>query len=215
MNMTESTIRLAAIKLISRNGYESMSLRQLAAESGINASTLYLYYKGKSELLLELILEYFQGLSHEWQRQRPATAANAAFKLRAFIACHVRYHLEHQDQAVLGNLEFRSLDEQSLTLVRQARRLYLKGMQDLLEQGVQEGSLSCAEPKLMARTLFNMLTHACIWYQADGRWSIDEVIRHYSDLVMKMLGAVPVATPRAPTRRPAITRRSAPMEARS
>lgn len=38
MNMTESTIRLAAIKLISRNGYESMSLRQPTAESGINAS---------------------------------------------------------------------------------------------------------------------------------------------------------------------------------
>ncbi|MBV4522147.1 TetR/AcrR family transcriptional regulator [Pseudomonas sp. SWRI74] len=200
MNMTESTIRLAAIKLISRNGYESMSLRQLAAESGINASTLYLYYKGKSELLLELILEYLQGLSHEWKRRRPAVAANAALKLRAFIACHVRYHLEHQDQAVLGNLEFRSLDEDSLALVRQARRVYLKGLQDLLEQGVREGSLSCAEPKLMARTLFNMLTHACVWYQADGRWSVDDVIRHYSDLVMKMLGAVPVATPRAKPR---------------
>jgi hypothetical protein len=45
-----------------------------------------------------------------------------------------------------------------------------------------------------------MLTHACVWYQADGRWSVDDVIRHYSDLVMKMLGAVPVATPRAKPR---------------
>ncbi|WP_256585544.1 TetR family transcriptional regulator [Pseudomonas sp. Irchel 3H3] len=39
MNMTETNIRLAAIKLISRNGFESMSLRQLAAEAGINSST--------------------------------------------------------------------------------------------------------------------------------------------------------------------------------
>ncbi|VVN27337.1 helix-turn-helix domain-containing protein [Pseudomonas fluorescens] len=83
MNTTESNIRQAAIKLISRNGYGSMSLRQLAAESGINSSTLYLYYQGKGELLLELILEYFEAL------------------------------------------EFRSLDEESLALVRQARRVYL------------------------------------------------------------------------------------------
>ncbi|MNQ69793.1 Fatty acid metabolism regulator protein [compost metagenome] len=212
MNMTETNIRQAAIKLISRNGYGSMSLRQLAAESGINPSTLYLYYQGKGELLLELVLEYFQEMSLAWARSRPAVAW-ADTKLRTFIACHVRYHLEHKNQAILGNLELRSLDEQSLTQVRQARRGYLKGLQDLLEQGVREGSLSCAEPKLMARTLFNMLTHACVWYQADGRWSVDDVIRHYSELVLKMLGAVPIASPRPPTRRTTITRRTMPMEA--
>jgi AcrR family transcriptional regulator len=214
MNMTEINIRLAAIKLISRNGYESMSLRQLAAEAGINASTLYIYYKSKNELLQELILEYFQGLSREWTLHRPKKAATADVKLLAFIACHVRYHLEHQDESRLGNLEFRSLDEEGLQMVHQAQRLYLKALQELLEQGVKEGSLSCAEPTLMARTLFNMLTHACVWYQADGQWGIDEVIRHYSELVLKMLGAEPVSTPRVSAPRTVITRRSMPLEVR-
>jgi AcrR family transcriptional regulator len=214
MNMTESNIRLAAIKLISRNGFGSMSLRQLATEAGINASTLYLYYKGKNELLLELILEYFQGVSREWARHRPKKSATADIKLLAFIACHVRYHLEHQDEAMLGNLEFRSLGEEDLEQVRQARRQYLNALQELLEQGVKEGSLNCAEPKLMARTLFNMLTHACVWYQADGRWSIDAVIRHYSELVLKMLGAAPVPSPGIPVPRALITRRPITAEAR-
>ncbi|KPH01497.1 transcriptional regulator [Pseudomonas sp. RIT-PI-q] len=212
MNMTEINIRLAAIKLISRNGYGAMSLRQLAAEAGINASTLYIYYKSKNELLLELILDYFQGLSREWARCRPNKASTADVKLLAFIACHVRYHLEHQDESRLGNLEFRSLDEEDLELVRQARRLYLKALQELLEQGVKEGSLSCAEPKLMARTLFNMLTHACVWYRTDGRFGVDDLVRHYSDLVLKMLGAVPIPSPRVCAPRTVITRRSAPME---
>ncbi|WP_248916433.1 TetR/AcrR family transcriptional regulator [Pseudomonas moorei] len=214
MNMTENNIRLAAIKLISRNGYGSMSLRQLATEAGINASTLYLYYKGKNELLLELILEYFQGLSREWTRRRPKKAVTADVKLLAFIACHVRYHLEHQDEAMLGNLEFRSLAEEDLEQVRQARRLYLKALQEVLEQGVKEGSLSCAEPKLMARTLFNMLTHACVWYQDNGRWGIDDVIRHYSELVLKMLGATPITSPQVAVPRAVLTRRAVPMEVR-
>lgn len=213
MNMTEINIRLAAIKLISRNGYESMSLRQLAAEAGINSSTLYIYYKGKSELLLELILEYLQGLSREWGRCCPK-ASSADVKLRAFIACHVRYHLEHQDEAMLGNLEFRSLGEEDLQQVRQARRQYLKALQTLLEQGVKEGSLSCAEPKLMARTLFNMLTHACVWYQADGRWGIEDVIGHYSELVLKMLGAAPTPSPQLAITRNVTSRRPALMEVR-
>jgi AcrR family transcriptional regulator len=214
MNTTESNIRLAAIKLISRNGYGSMSLRQLATEAGINASTLYLYYKGKNELLLELVLEYFQGVSREWARRRPRKAATADVKLLAFIACHIRYHLEHQDEAMLGNLEFRSLAEEDLDQVRHARRQYLKALQDLLEQGVKEGSLNCAEPKLMARTLFNMLTHAGVWHRTDGRWGIDAVIRHYSELVLKMLGAVPTPSPRMSAPQAVITRRVMPVEVR-
>jgi AcrR family transcriptional regulator len=186
MNLTEINIRLTAIKLISRTGYESMSLRQLAAEAGINASTLYIYYKGKSELLTELILAYLQELSREWERCRPG-AVTADVKLIAFIACHVRYHLEHQDEAMLGNLEFRSLDESELEVVRQARRIYMKKLQDILEQGAREGSLCCHEPKLLARTLFNMLTHACVWYQVGGPLSIDDMIRNYSEWVLKML----------------------------
>lgn len=213
MNITEINIRLAAIKLISRNGYESMSLRKLAAEAGINASTLYIYYKGKSELLLELILEYLQGLTYEWTHCRPK-AATADVKLRAFIACHVRYHLEHQDEAMLGNLELRSLGEDDLEQVQQARRVYLKALQDILEQGVKEGSVSCAEPKLMARTLFNMLTHACVWYQSDGRWGVDDVVRHYSELVLKMLGGAPISPPRTAVPRTVINRRFAPLEVR-
>jgi AcrR family transcriptional regulator len=214
MNMTENNIRLAAIKLISRNGYGSMSLRQLATEAGINASTLYLYYKGKNELLLELILEYFQGLSREWTRRRPKKSVPADVKLLAFIACHVRYHLENQEEARLGNLEFRSLAEEDLEQVRQARRLYLKALQDLLEQGVKEGSLSCAEPQLMARTLFNMLTQVCVWYQDNGRWGIDDVIRHYSELVLKMLGARPVSPAQVNVSQAVAIRRAVPMEIR-
>ena len=212
MNRTESTIRLAAIKLISRNGYESMSLRQLAAESGVNVSTLYLYYKSKSELLLELILEYLQSLDHEWNRNCPAANVSASIQLRSFISCHIRYHLEHQDQAMLGNLELRSLDEESLSQVCQARQIYLKTLQDLLEQGAREGAFVCADSKQMARTLLNMLTHACVWYQADERWGIDEVIRHYSELVMRMLSPTLVAVAGVPDRRPSITRRVVPRE---
>ncbi|KJK06940.1 TetR/AcrR family transcriptional regulator [Pseudomonas tussilaginis] len=208
MYTTENHIRLAAIKLISRNGFEAMSLRQLAAHAQVTTSTLYLYFQNKDELLLALVMEYLEGLSLQWQRRRPA-AARADVQLLTFIAGHVRFHLEHQDQAILGNLEFRSLHAEAQVKVRHAQRLYLNSLQAVLEQGVKEGCLRCAEPKLMARTLSNLLTHACIWYQDDGRWCIDEVISHYSALVLKMLGAAPSAFQGRPAAR-TISRRHPP-----
>jgi AcrR family transcriptional regulator len=190
MNLTEINIRLAAIKLISRGGYESMSLRQLAAEAGINSSTLYTYYTSKNELLVTLILGYLEELSQAWEHCRPHKDS-ADVKLQAFIACHVRHHLSHKREAVLGNMELRSLDADELALVRRARRIYLEKLQGILEQGVDEGSLQCDEPKLLSRIIFSMLTHCCAWYQANGRMSIDEIICHYTGLVLKMLGRIP------------------------
>jgi len=190
-SLTDQSIRLAAIKLISRTGYESMSLRQLALEAGINSSTLYLYYRGKRELLLTLILEYFQDLAYAWDKARPSSR-KAAVQLQAFVAFHVRYHLLRREQALLGNMEFRSLDADEQAQVRQARRMYLNKVQTLLERGVAEGSLHCAEPKLMAHIILNMLTHASAWYQADGRLAMDDVVTHYSDLVQRMVRVGPL-----------------------
>ncbi|MGH8432886.1 MAG: TetR/AcrR family transcriptional regulator [Pseudomonas sp.] len=188
MSLTEQSIRRAATKLISRTGYESMSLRQLASEADINSSTLYLYYKGKRELLLTLVLGYFEELSRTWEQCRPLYAS-ADVLLHAFVAFHVRHHLQHREQAVLGNMELRSLDAGELAIVQQARRAYLAKLQEILEQGVGEGSLRGDEPKLLARTIFSMLTDACAWYQADGRLGIDDFIAHYSELVLRMLGS--------------------------
>ncbi|MNP83947.1 hypothetical protein D3C76_1830410 [compost metagenome] len=47
--------------------------------------------------------------------------------------------------------------------------------------------LRCDEPKLMARILYNMLTHACIWFRDDGKLGLQEVETHYVELVGKML----------------------------
>lgn len=187
-SLTDDNIRRAAITLIARAGYEPMSIRQLADEAGVNSSTLYLYYKGKRELLLTLVLNYLEDLASDWERCRPQKA-KADVTLQAFVAFHVRRHLLKREEALMGNTEFRSLDASELASVRQVRRIYLAKLQAILEQGAGEGSLHCAEPKLLARIIFNMLTHACVWYQADGRLSIDEVVSHYSELVLRMLGA--------------------------
>lgn len=188
MDMTpiEQSIRLAAIKLISRTGYELMSIRQLAAEADINLSTLYAYYNGKQELLLTLVLDYLEKLSDAWDLCCPRKST-AAEMLRVFVQFHVRYHLLHKEQAVLGNMELWSLEDSDRELVKQARQGYLAKLQSILEQGVVEGSLRCDEPKLLARIIFNMLTHASAWYRDDGRLEVDEIVVQYTELVLCML----------------------------
>ncbi len=184
---TEQAIRSAAIELIARNGYESMSLRQLASQAGINTGTLYLYYQGKQDLLVSLVLSYFEALRDAWHQARPA-GARADELLRAFTNFHVRYHLLKKEEGLLGNMELRSLNPQDLETVRQARRAYLVEIQAMLEQGLKEGCMDCDDPKLLAQILFNMLSHTCSWYRADGPLAIEQVVARYTQLVLRMVG---------------------------
>lgn len=184
---TEQAIREAAVQLISKVGYESMSLRQLASQAGVNPGTLYLYYQGKKELLVSLVLGYLEELLHAWRKSCPVNMSAEA-TLHAFVDFHVRYHLQRKEQGVLGNMELRSLDSEDLEIVRHARRTYLREIQAILEQGIGEGLFHCDEPKLLAHILFNTLTHVCSWYQADGPLSVDAIVTQYSELALRMVG---------------------------
>ncbi|MNF57597.1 Fatty acid metabolism regulator protein [compost metagenome] len=183
----EQAIRQAAIELIARQGYDAMTLRGLAAHAGVNAGTLYLYYKGKQELLASLVLDYYDSLHAAWLDTRP-TAAPAASTWAAFVDFHVTRHLGDRQLGLLGNLELRCLGGAELQAVKRARRRYLDEIQALIGQGVAEGVFDCAEPKLYAGILFNLLTHACSWYQDGGRLSQGEITGHYRELTARMLG---------------------------
>lgn len=191
---TEQAIREAAVQLISKIGYESMSLRQLATQAGVNPGTLYLYYQGKKELLASLVLGYLEELLHAWRQSKPMHS-RADMTLQAFVDFHVRYHLLRKDQGVLGNMELRSLDSEDLQIVRQARHAYLREIQTILEQGLEEELFDCEQPKLLAHILFNTLTHACSWYRADGPLSVDEIVAQYSQLALRMVGRLSHPTP--------------------
>ncbi|WP_287094920.1 helix-turn-helix domain-containing protein, partial [Mesorhizobium sp.] len=71
---TEAAVREAAVSLIARLGYEAMSMRQLAAEVGVQAAALYRYFPTKEDLLFTLMREHMVGLIEAWEAARPAAA---------------------------------------------------------------------------------------------------------------------------------------------
>ncbi len=64
---TRERILDVAIDLISKRGYESVSIREIAREVGIRESSIYNHFKSKDEIL-DTIIEYFIG---ELSRSNP------------------------------------------------------------------------------------------------------------------------------------------------
>ncbi|MCO5056876.1 MAG: TetR/AcrR family transcriptional regulator [Rhizobiaceae bacterium] len=185
---TEAAIRLAALSLIARYGYEAVSMRQLAAEVGVQAAALYRYFPTKEDLLFALMCEHMEGLIASWERTRGADG-DAAERLSAFVRHHIRFHVERRHSTHVNNMELRSLSREKLSHVLRLRSTYEKELRQILREGQETGSLIVDDPALTAMAIIQMITGVIVWFRPDERLSVDEVAEKYLSMTMRLVGA--------------------------
>lgn len=195
---TAQAIRQAGVRLIYRYGYEAMSLRQLAAEVGLQSGSLYKYFGNKQSLLFDIVRDHMDDLI---ARAEVALADIEAplDRLKAFVDFHLRYHMTRNADVFIANMEIRSLDEERRAVVVTLRRRYEGLLEAILRVGAQDGVFRVPEPLVATYAIISMLTGICMWYRADGRLSQDELVAIYSDLVVEGV-ALPAARGLAPVR---------------
>jgi AcrR family transcriptional regulator len=91
---TRQAILTAAEALFLEHGYEGFSLRQVAEQVGYSATTIYLYFRDKDELLFEVALEGFDRFGRAL-REAHGKAAAPFERLRAIGRAYVAFGLGH------------------------------------------------------------------------------------------------------------------------
>jgi AcrR family transcriptional regulator len=201
---TTAAIRRAGLKLIHECGYEAMSLRQLAAEVGIQPGSLYNYIRTKQDLLLDLILVHMTDLLAAIDGAL-AGIDDPTDRLRAFVDFHVRYHVSRRREVFICYSELRSLEHDNYRTVVGLRRRYERHLVDILEAGVASGAFSIPDVKVAAYALLGMLSGICTWYAPGGRLGEAELSAVFTELVLKTVrggGPLPaLASPHLPVPR--------------
>ncbi len=91
---TKERILDAAIDLISRKGFDAMSIREIAREVGIRESSIYNHFKSKDEIL-DTIIDYFiMELSRSDIGEMPLDALLAQYGPEGFMNMGGRAYLE-------------------------------------------------------------------------------------------------------------------------
>ena len=180
---TMEAIRKAGLRLIFQHGYEAMSLRQLAAEVGIQPGSLYNHISTKQELLSELIRDHINDLLRELElalrdKQGPVE------RLRAFVAFHVSYHMNRKREVFIANSELRSLDPHNYEAVVALRGSYERRLADILSDGVAQGVFDVDDIQVATFAIIALLTGLCSWYRPGGRLTKDAIIAAHEKLVL-------------------------------
>lgn len=187
---TQSAIREAALDLISRRGYEAVTMRELAAAVGVQPAALYRYFPAKQDLLFTLMRGHMEALLAAWQAARPASG-NPVAQLAAFVENHIRFHVERRQATHISNMELRSLSPERLTTMLRLRNAYEKELRAILRAGLEDGSFTLEDVGLTAMAIIQMVTGVIVWFRPGARLSMAGVTQSYLGMTMRLVGARP------------------------
>jgi AcrR family transcriptional regulator len=184
---TQAAIRDAAIDLIARYGFEAVSMRQLAAQVGVQAAALYRYFPTKEDLLFVLMREHMEGLQSAWDETRPAENDSAGL-LSAFVRNHISFHVSRRHATHVSNMELRSLSRENLTQILRLRSAYEKELRKILRDGAESGDFKIDDVGLTAIAIIQMITGVIVWFRPDERLSVHEVAETYLTMTLRLVG---------------------------
>ena len=185
---TEAAIREAAVGLIARRGYEAVSMRELAAEVGVQAAALYRYFPTKEDLLFTLMREHMEGLIDS-ARTALSASGSPQVKLAGFVRNHIRYHVARRHSTHVSNMELRSLSRERLTAILRLRSAYEKELRQILRDGAEAGIFLIDDVGLTAMAIIQMITGVIVWFRPDERLSATQVTETYLGMTMRLVGA--------------------------
>lgn len=187
--ITGPRIRAAAERLFARHGYAAVSMRQIAAEVGLQAGALYQYTPDKQSLLVDLMLGHIDELLAIWQAlpDRPDPRA----RLVQFVQCHIGFHFDRPDALFIAYMELRNLNPDSFARVEALRGRYESVLQGILRDGVAAGVFTVPDLRLATMALMALLNGVIHWYREGGRLARAEVAAIYADMVLRAVGAPP------------------------
>ena len=184
---TGPKIRQAAQRLFAQNGYAAVSMRQIAAEVGVQAGALYNYTPDKQALLFDLMKQHMDDLLAARRAQKLAETPLAA--LEGFTRFHLRFHLDRPDAVFIAYMELRNLSAVNFARIEALRSEYERELIDILSAGARAGVFDITDLKVTSRAVIAMLTGVTTWYRDSGPLSRDEVEEIYWQMMRKSVAA--------------------------
>jgi TetR/AcrR family transcriptional regulator, cholesterol catabolism regulator len=193
-------IIMAAADVLQRNGYESTTMKDIAAQVNLTAASLYHHFRNKDALLLA-VLE--AGLEQAIEHIEPllATQKSAADKLRQMVALHVVSLTENTAFGAAMVFEIRTLmnmktpyrngsdvdvDAQQEFIARRdaffVRRDYFEELfRRVVREGIERGEFKTVNVPIFIKMMLGAHNWVGVWYRSTGQLNGEQIASIFAD----------------------------------
>lgn len=173
----------AAAVLIAETGFPGLRIDELAARAGISVGTFYLYFEGKDDLFVQLVIGYTDRLLARFH-ESDAAGGSVTERLARRFDRYLDFVEENRD----GFLYFRdsgAVDTTGGRLSAWAMNQHAADLQPLLAEGMAAGELRSLDSHLLAHAITGLFQHMVgVWLDDSENLTRDRVRRFLDDLLV-------------------------------
>src|SRR5260370_31432540 len=160
-------------------------MRRLAAEVGIDQSTLYYHIKSKQNLLYQIntdVREQYLADLHE-----ALSVDDPVDQLRRFIRYHVGFRFKLRKMSFIAASELRFLAQAKRKKVIDTQRVVLDSIKDIIDAGITAQVFDVPDSTVAALAIIQLLNGINSWYSPSGSLSEEQVIEMHTQFVLGLL----------------------------
>ena len=146
----------AARKVLLADGYRNFSLRKIARDIDVSATSIYLHFENKDDLVHTLMEEAIERLNNELA-QSIKELDDPIKKLDALAKTYARFALKYpREYQVIYLISSEEMTRYPKEKFRKARKGY-ELVTEVLEEGVRSGRITEEKPRMAAYTFWAQL----------------------------------------------------------
>lgn len=185
INRKEQITETAA-KLFRKKGYMATTMRDLAAELGIEAASIYHHVKSKEELLESICFDMANKFILNVKEVNDIYF-NAEEKLRLAIKLHIQTITENQNQSTVFLQEWRNLSELNLSKFKMLRDQYENQFTVIIIDGENEDIFDFVDKKFAVLSILSTINFVNEWYNPKGKMNAAEIADKLSNFILSGL----------------------------
>jgi AcrR family transcriptional regulator len=175
-------IKKAAL-LFRKKGFASTSMRELAENIGVEASSLYNHIGSKNELLQSICFKVANDfISHiNIIENEESTSVN---KIKALLQFHIHMMLDLYDEVYVANHEWKQMQEPFLSNFLIQRKLYESRFATIIKNGIVKKELKNIHPQVVVFTMLSAVRGLEYWQGNKKEISINELEKNMTEQLL-------------------------------
>ena len=182
INRKEQITETAA-KLFRKKGFIATTMRDLAAELGIEAASIYHHVKSKEELLETICFDMANKFILN-AKEVNDIYFNAEEKLRLAIKLHIETITLNQNKSAVFLQEWRNLSEPNLSKFKMLRDQYENQFTIIIIDGENEDIFDFVDKKFAVLSILSTINFVNEWYKPDGKMNAAEIAEKLSNFIL-------------------------------
>lgn len=181
-----------ARNLFWKNGYSSVSMRDLARAYGCQPANLYNYFKTKESILFEVLLEEMEQIIGPISHLEHEEDGNPADQLHFIISSHLKITLGHRRSAkTLFDVALDNLSPANRKIIVSLRDTYDRIIRGVIQRGQDAGLFVAYNEKLVGFMISSMITRSRIWFHPKKGVTVDELADFIFQFALTGIQAAP------------------------